>query len=176
MWEGNAMQKLNLAIYLVEQSPNGWEQYKRIVRETDYARKFWLEPFRNFSGPTSARKVRLAHNWDSWENPTLPRHIDGFIQANNLIHEACHQMQIDKVGMVSWLASYSQRSGRYRFEIEAYRTQIKHVMQCFQIADYSVLGQFIEGIADMLLKHYLLFGYRTKAEILSDLTQGAING
>lgn len=164
------MNKLSTALKLVEDSPPGFAKQKHVIRETDYSQKTFIEPFRRFSWVTGRRSVRLAYDWHKWTNMQLPMQIDGFPQANNLIHEAVHCQQIDRLGgLPAWLATYAQRPGRYRLELEAYSIQIWHVKECFQLPSYEALRGYIEGIAGMLQDDYLLFGYRNQHQIITDL-------
>lgn len=162
---------LELALELVKESP-GFEKQKQVIAETTYTQKFPFEPFSDFSWVTGRRNVRLANSFDSWTNFDLPRPVDGFPQANNLIHEAVHGLQIDQAcGFGSWFATYSQRAGRYRLELEAYSVQIRHVMACFQVSNNEQIMDFIDGIAERASRHYLLFGYKNKYDILEDLVR-----
>lgn len=147
---------LNHVIYLLDSNPLGFGHEVQIIHDTDYQKKFLLEPFRNFSTTLGKRSVRLAYDWEKWEATTFPTYHEHFPRMANLIHEACHSMQRDLLGDWSFNRKYLlNEDARYQWELEAYKKQIQYLLAFFGMRKLQA-NPYIQNCADAISRYYFL--------------------
>lgn len=85
------------------------------LKQCNIVSKPWWMPWKNLS-TTLNNTIYLAKEWEKWD---LSAH---------LAHEATHLLQQKEMGMAAFLASYAQKDGRLRLELEAHKVELSVYM------------------------------------------------